>query len=300
MFPSTLRGSRRLYMPNDILCMTPTRSLMYMHLISDSQFKMNYHMHDRFEIYFVVSGNVDFFVERNIYIVEPGDLLIINSHEIHKSLWKSSEDYERIIIEFDPFILSPFCQLDYNLLGCFTQRPKGTKNRISLNDEQIQELHRLHNNFEMLGEKKKDGSETLKLLYLAELLVFVNGVFSAAGQADIRMKVPRKIIPILDYIDNNLDANLSLQEIAARFYLDKYYLSRLFMKITGINIHDYILSRRIFKAKELLRDGKSILETSQLSGFENYSTFIRAFKSQVGMLPREYQKDLMLSPQALS
>ncbi len=112
-------------LPENILSMTPTHSIMYMHLISDSQFRMNYHMHDRFEIYFVVSGTVDFFVERSIYTVEPGDLLVINSLEIHKSVWHSSADYERIILEFDPRVLAPFCNSDFNLLGCFTQRPKG-------------------------------------------------------------------------------------------------------------------------------------------------------------------------------
>jgi AraC-like DNA-binding protein len=276
--------------------MTPTRSIMYMHLISGSQFRMNYHMHDRFEIYFVVSGTVDFFVERSIYTVEPGDLLIINSLEIHKSVWHSSADYERIILEFDPRVLSPFCNSDFNLLGCFTQRPKGARNRVSLDAEQIRELNRLYDNYETLGETQHDGADLLRLTYLVELLVFINGAFSAGEQTEKNRKVPAKIIPILDYIDNNLEQSLSLQDISSRFYLDKYYLSRLFLKITGINIHDYILSRRVFRAKELLRGGSSIMEACQMSGFVNYSTFIRSFKGMVGMLPKEYQKSSSLSP----
>lgn len=279
-------------LPDNVLCMTPSRSLMYMHLFSDNQFKMNYHIHDRFEIYFVFSGTVNFFVERSIYVVEPGDIMIINSREIHKTLWTSTTDYERIIVEFDPAILSPFCLSDYNLLSCFTQRPKGEQNRICLSKEQLAELNRLYGNFEALGEKEQEGAEILKLVYLVELLVFINGAFSGASKLDKRKKVPQKILPILDYIDNNLQDNLTLQEIASRFYIDKFYLSRLFLNITGINIHDYILSRRIFRAKELLRGGKSVLEASQLSGFVNYSTFIRCFKNLVGVLPRAYQKSI--------
>lgn len=282
-------------MPDIALCKTPTNSIMYMHLLSDREFDIDYQVHDRFEIYFIVSGTVDFFVERNIYIVEYGDVIIINNHEIHKPLLKSKEGYERIIVEFDPSILSPFCLSDYNLLSCFMQRPKGKQNRISLNPGQIEELKNLFGNYEALGEQRLEGADVLKLAYLIELLVFINGAFSTGIQTDMRIKAPGKILPILDYIDSNLEEDLSLQEIAARFYIDKYYLSRLFLKITGINIHDYILSRRIFKAKELLRDGKSILETSQSSGFVNYSTFIRAFKSMVGMLPKDYQRDLTIS-----
>jgi AraC-like DNA-binding protein len=261
-----------------------------MHLLSDSQFDIDYQMHDRFEIYFIISGTVDFFVERNIYIMEYGDVLMINNHEIHKPLVKSEEGYERIIIEFDPSILSPFCLSDYNLLNCFMQRPKGQQNRISLNSIQLEELGRLFMNFESLSHKLHEGADILKLTFLIEVLVFLNQAFLGSRPSEKRMKVPKKIIPILDYIDNNLEDDLSLASIATRFYLDKYYLSRLFLSITGINIHDYILSRRIFKAKELLRDGRNILDACQLSGFANYSTFIRAFKSLVGLLPSEYQK----------
>lgn len=281
-------------MPNNLLCrcMSSTNSIMYMHMLSDNQFDIDYQVHDKFEIYFIVSGTVDFFVERNIYIVEHGDIVIINNRELHKPLLKSKEEYERVIVEFEPATLSPFCLSDYNLLSCFTQRPKGERNRVSLNAEQIEELNRLYNNFEALGEKQQDGSDILKLAYLVELLVFINGLFSNTSKMDKRMKVPKKIIPILDYIDNNLQENLSLQEVATRFYIDKFYLSRLFLHTTGINIHDYILSRRIFRAKELLKEGKSVLETSQLSGFMNYSTFIRSFKGLVGVLPRAYQKSV--------
>jgi AraC-like DNA-binding protein len=277
-------------------CRTPTNSIMYMHLISDNQqFDIDYQMHDRFEIYFIISGTVDFFVDRSIYIMEYGDILIVNNHEIHKPLLKSKGDYERIIIEFDPSILSPFCISDFNLLRCFTQKPNGKQNRISLKSGQLIEVKNLFTNFEALESKPKEGADLLKLTYLVELLVFLNQAFAISSKNEMRMKIPQKIIPILDYIDNNLEDSLTLKEIASRFYIDKYYLSRLFMKITGINIHDYILSKRIFKAKELLRDGRSILDTCQMSGFSNYSTFVRAFKNLVGILPKEYQKS---SPQS--
>ena len=277
-------------MPDIALCRTHTNSIKYMHLISNSKFELEYQVHDTFEIHFVISGAIDFFVDRNIYIVEHGDVLIINNHEIHRPLLKSNSDYERIIVEFDPTILSPFCLSDYNLLSCFVQRPNGKHNRISLNEDQIKKLKRLFENYEMLGNSQQEGADILKLTYLVELLVFVNNAFSAGSKSGKCMKVPKKIIPILDYIDSHMEENLSLASIAACFYIDKFYLSRLFLKVTGIKIHDYILSRRIFKAKELLRDGSNIMDACQLSGFENYSTFIRAFKSLVGLLPKEYQK----------
>ena len=274
------------------LCSTPGNTILYMHLIQDNQFRMDYHLHDRFEIYFLVSGKVEFFVERNIYIVEPGDLLVVNNYEIHKTLLKSDTDYERIIIELDPAVLSPFCMSDYNLLRCFTQRPKGVGNRVTLNAGQLEKLKKLHGRFEALADSKQDGADLLKLTCLIELLVLVNNAFQENGKSEKGMKVPAKVLPILDYIDNNLDESLTLQSLSARFFIDKHYLSRLFLKSTGINIHDYILSRRIFRAKTLLREGKSILEASQSSGFENYSTFIRSFKKLVGTLPRDYQKNI--------
>jgi AraC-like DNA-binding protein len=271
-------------------CSNLAKSILYMHLISDSKIDLGYHFHDMYEIYFLISGNVDYFIDRKIYLLEYGDLLVINNREIHKPSIKSIDNYERIIIEFDPSILSPFCSSDFNLLSCFTNRQKGEQNRISLNKDQIEEIYKLFENFENLKDNPSEGSDILKFTYLIELLVFLNKAFSTNKSAEKRLKVPKKILPILDYIDSNLEDDLTLATIASKFYIDKYHLSRIFKNITGINIHDYILSKRIAKAKQLLSSGRNILDSCQMSGFKNYTTFIRTFKSIVGTLPKDYQK----------
>ena len=271
-------------------CSNLARSIMYMHLISDSKIDLGYHFHDLYEIYFLISGSVDYFIDRKIYVLEYGDLLVINNQEIHKPSIKSIDNYERIIIEFDPSILSPFCSSDFNLLGCFVNRQKGEWNRVNLSNDQLNEIHELFKKFESLGDNTSEGADILKFAYLIELLVFLNKAYSNNSHTEKRLKVPKKVIPILDYIDGNLEDDLTLATIAARFYIDKYHLSRMFKNITGINIHDYILSKRIAEAKQLLLAGRNILDSCQMSGFRNYTTFIRTFKNIVGMLPKDYQK----------
>lgn len=271
-------------------CSNSTKSINYMHLESDSKIDLDYHVHNDCELYFLISGKVEYFIERNIYILGDWDVLFINNREIHKPSLKSNDNYERIIIEFDPSIFSPFCSSEFNLLNCFVNRPKGEHNRISFSNDTVKDLLKLFEKIESLGDNPADGTDILILAYMIELLVFLNKAFMSYEHTEKRLKVPNKILPILDFIDSNLDGDLTLETISTKFFLDKYYLSRMFRNITGINIHDYILTKRIAKAKQLLADGTNILDTCLMSGFKNYTTFIRVFKHLAGELPKEYRK----------
>jgi hypothetical protein len=62
---------------------------------------------------------------------------------------------------------------------------------------------------------------------------------------------PAALIPILDYIDSHLDADLTLGALGRRFYMNPSHLSRLFKKGTGSNIHEFIIYKRISQAKKL-------------------------------------------------
>lgn len=251
----------------------------------------DFHLHNRFEIYFFISGDVNYFIEKKMYPLKYGDLIVINNHEIHRPTFLSKVAYERITIHFDPQHIRLLNSPDFSLLNCFENRPTGELNKINLSPTQIEEVLRLFYKIEYQKKNPSEGSDVLTLSYFIELLVIINRAFTSVQPLEDYANVPEKLVPILDYIDSHLDTDLSLEFLENTFYLNRFYLSRLFKKSTGSSIHEYILFKRISKAKMLLSSGYSVTESCMLSGFSDYSNFIRMFKKTTGLSPGQYSKN---------
>lgn len=93
-----------------------------------------------------------------------------------------------------------------------------------------------------------------------------------------------------EYIHNNYQDNLSLNDVAAHVFLNGNYFSTLFKQKTGITFRDYLRNYRIEKAKQLLSTTHlKIYEVGLQVGYNEQSHFVRAFKSVTGQTPGEYR-----------
>jgi len=248
------------------------------------------HLQDKFEIYLFISGKVNFFVEKNVYNLRYGDLIIVNSNEIHKASFLANDIYERIVITFDPHVIKLLNFNCLDLLQCFTNRKKGESNKINLNNLQIEEALNLFSKFEKINNENSDYAKILKLTCFIELLVFINENFNKPKDIVEPHNISKELFTIMNFINNNLGEDLTLQNLESKFYISKYYLSKLFKKETGINLHEYITLKRISKAKLLLSEGYNITEVCHISGFNDYANFIRLFKKYVGVPPGKYKQ----------
>ena len=94
-----------------------------------------------------------------------------------------------------------------------------------------------------------------------------------------------------DYIDLHFSEKLTLDSLAEAFYINKYYLTRVFREQFGITVNSYILQVRITRAKQLLRfSDLSIEKISQECGMNDANYFARMFKKIEGISPGEYRK----------
>lgn len=95
---------------------------------------------------------------------------------------------------------------------------------------------------------------------------------------------------VKNYIWNNIDKDIFLNELASKVYLSPAYLSRLFKSTTGITITEYLVHARIEKAKQLLVSTQiKVQEISKKVGIDSPVYFARVFKKEVGMTPQEYR-----------
>jgi AraC-like DNA-binding protein len=94
---------------------------------------------------------------------------------------------------------------------------------------------------------------------------------------------------VLQYIAANLEKELSVDALAKRFYLSRYYLMHRFKEATGYTVHQYISQKRLLRAGELIRSGVPVMKAAEQVGFSEYSTFLRAFQNTFHMSPREFR-----------
>jgi len=94
----------------------------------------------------------------------------------------------------------------------------------------------------------------------------------------------------LEYIQANLDRDIHLDELASAAGLSAYHFAKLFKQSTGSSPHQYILQRRLERAKELLRDPElSLSEVSLLAGFSDQSHLTNVFRRLVGVTPSKFR-----------
>lgn len=104
-------------------------------------------------------------------------------------------------------------------------------------------------------------------------------------------KEHQSLLKIREYLAEHLSEKITLTMLSEKFYINKYYLTRLFKNEYGLTISDYLLQIRISRAKELLRfSGLSIEEIGESCGITPLYYFSRIFKQVEGISPRDYRK----------
>lgn len=98
------------------------------------------------------------------------------------------------------------------------------------------------------------------------------------------------LLMIKDYLDQHFTEKIALEDLAHQFYINKFYLTRVFKEQFGVTINGYMIQLRITSAKQLLRfSDKTIDEISLECGYDDSNYFSRLFKKVEGISPSEYR-----------
>lgn len=94
----------------------------------------------------------------------------------------------------------------------------------------------------------------------------------------------------LSYIEENFRKDIYLADVAKYVYLSPMYFGRIFKEKTGVSFTDYLIEKRMNLACVLLKEGKTVQDTSFSVGYSNTQYFIRLFKKNIGMSPGVYKR----------
>ena len=260
------------------------------HIRDKKDIKFEYHHHDFSKIVILIDGDLTYYIEGKAYILKPWDILFVNKNEIHKPVVNPNKYYERIVIWLNPDFMAKYAQGNNNLLKCFEVAIKNNYNLLRLNMKSIDIIKNLIQDIQSCNNSNEFGSEILKESLFVQLMVLMNRLFlNSDKNRDIEdIQYDKTIEGVLNYINSNLENDLSIDTIASEFFISKYYLMRKFKNQIGSSIHNYVVQKRLILARSLISDGLSMSSVCSRCGFNDYSSFVRAFKKVYGVSPSNY------------
>ncbi|HAX51429.1 helix-turn-helix domain-containing protein [Muricomes intestini] len=257
------------------------------HLEDNLSKEFEFHYHDFLKITIFIKGKVQYYIEGKTYDLEPYDIVLVNRNDIHRIRVDNSLPYERIIVYISPGFIQDYKTSEYDLGYCFEKAKKEHSNVLRIPSLEKSSLFKITNRLERSFEDNEYASSLYRQVLFLEFMIHLN-------RAAMKNRVEfldtglynTKIVNIMQYINSHLTDNLDIDTLAQKFYISKYYMMRLFKAETGYTIGNYITYRRLLLARELISDGQPITQACFSSGFSDYSTFFRAYKSEFSESPR--------------
>lgn len=269
---------------------------LFSHIIDQKNTDYELHYHEFNKIIILISGNVNYLIEGKSYKLKPWDILLISSNEIHMPVIDPNKPYERIGIWVNSKFLEKHSTDELNLSACFETASKQKNNLLRLNTSQLKKMKKKLSELEKVYKDKNFESNTIKKNSLAiEVITDINRLFlnNEKQKSHMETQYDKNINFILNYINENLKADLSIDKLSDALHVSKYSLMYSFKINTGYTIHNYITQKRLIMANSLIMNGRTIKEAFRESGFNNYSSFARAFRKAYGLSPGQYYKLLV-------
>lgn len=229
---------------------------------------------DSFLFCIVLEGKGKIVYDHKEMTLSKGDCIFIDCHKQYKCLshsWKTSwvcfngchmmDIYERFLSQYDSFYF--------------------TTKIINQYESLLSQIYIL--------SIENDFNTDMKIYEL--LLRLLNDIMDENKKGHISLSNKIKIKPIKEYIDQHYAEYITLDDLSKRFYINKYYLSKLFKEEYGFSVIAYLNHLRINQSKELLKTSYEKIESiSKICGIEDQSYFIRLFKKIEGITPGEFRR----------
>jgi len=243
--------------------------------------EMDYHYHEFHKILFLRDGKVGYSIEGCRYELKKNDIVLIPAGCIHRPEIEDDAFYSRDVLYIAPEFLQIHSTDSTELEICFSHNGGTVARTVGDTLLSVQNLFR---NIEEIDEESF-GSDILCRSLVLQLLVNICRWTKTDKTGVEGIANDRKILNILQYINENIGNDLSIDRIAEQFFISKYHMMRRFRAETGYTVHSYITNKRLLYARQLLNAGEAATDVCFKCGFNDYSTFSRAYRKMFECSP---------------
>ncbi|MBQ8880185.1 MAG: AraC family transcriptional regulator [Clostridia bacterium] len=262
--------------------------LCYHHTVTEASGKEYYHgpeAHQQFEVHFLLGGEVSYIIDGDTYDVKEGDMIFVAPNEIHALVIGGDKPYERVVLLFNMDILHQMMvELDATL-GAFSYDGKNRFHLIGRADVKKYGLDKL-----LLSIINEEGVESHKKLgIISRLLRFIIAIDNVIKDSKDNFATPtasdRLVASLTEYVDEHISEPIRLDKLAEVLYVSKSTLCHRFSSLMNMTVNQYIIAKKMYRAAELLREGKSAQATAEAVGYDNYTSFFYNYKRIMGTSP---------------
>ncbi|MBO5479741.1 MAG: helix-turn-helix transcriptional regulator [Clostridia bacterium] len=248
-------------------------------LVSPAFWSETYHAHDHAEIFIHIRGQMQLFIENNIYYHSGNEIRVYAPQEYHFGKSDTTQEMEWYQISLAPSFLKAYPALANKIIN----RPKGFENVF---------ISRKHETIVSLMEEiyKKQSSPIGEHYLFANILKVLCLLNETENNIEVKMGKNECLQSIIETIHNHLPQIKTVETIAQLTHFSPSYIHQLFKKYLNITPHKYILTKKLSYAKELLSQGATISQACFCSGFDDYANFITKFRKYFGVTPKNHQK----------
>lgn len=250
---------------------------------SFDQFDM--HVHNLYELDYIISGHGYYHIEGKRYPIFPGCFLLIQPIDAHMTQVENDTTYERITFHFRKELIN---EIDPSgILEEFIVGLPGPQ--LTLPDSAEGFFKQLFQGLYALAETPAEYQGRMILSTLTVCLFTLHNLRQSSSEVTVSTgaSISQTIREILLYIHQHLTEDLSLDDLCRQFSISKSHLNKRFKEITGTTLWDYVLVKRLNIARQSIQNGVPIQTVYQNSGFHDYSNFYRCYIKRFGVSPKK-------------
>ena len=251
------------------------------------------HCHDFYEIYFHVRGSQYIRLENETHAMKTNEMAIIppfSMHGVTVTDQTDSPEYAFLKLSSEKLVTLGCDQIDLNrYFQSFV-----THGRVIIRLTQS-EADNCLSAIDQLQENYRNNDSVDRYTRYA----LIHGILSVICNALRRAPVvsfasdPGNMIrEVLHYINQHYTESLNISDLARHFNVSDSFLAHRFAEFTNRSVYDYILSRRIMLAREMISSDMKLNTVAFQCGFNDYSNFLRIFTKVVGKTPTEYRRSM--------